>query len=85
MLDFNLLRQRFTGNGNISLGRQDPMTDPMYAGARRFPGQFAASVTAIPEGLKQKMLQPGYAPDVVGDRWGLQSYPNRLRWWDSAS
>lgn len=81
MIDFNLLRNRQT-LGTVGLGRQDPMTDYMYAGMRTHPGQFMQQgSSAFPESLKQKMMQPGFQPDVVGDRWGLESYANRLGWW----
>jgi hypothetical protein len=81
MIDFNLLRSRFS-TGNIGLGKQDPMTDYMYAGQRKFPGQFMQQgSSAIPDDLRQKMTQPGFQPDVVGDRWGLESYATRLGWW----
>lgn len=74
MIDFSLLRNRQSA-GNVSLGKQDPMTDFMYAGQRRFPGQFAGQVSSnFPSALKQQMLKP----DVVGDRWGLGSYDWRM-------
>lgn len=77
MIDFGLLRNR-QSSGNISLGRQDPMTDPMYAGQRVAPGQFMQQGSQLPDSLRAKMLA-GTA-DVVGDRWGLGSLPGRLGW-----
>ena len=79
-IDPNLLRNRQNVGGGVALGKPDWRTDYMYAGMRQFPGQFMQQGVGIPSGLREKMLQPGYTPDVVGDRWGLQSYDQRLGW-----